>query len=171
MPCLSDLPTELLCNVLEYVSIENLHCRLRYVNRELNTMVDEVLSRDHSIRYINRRYGILWTFGGYAINPLWSASISHFIENNGLKIATIFQKAREDRDSSIPICQNVQLFFRWSVHTVSSIRVYFVPSDKRSDKMISYIGVVDYRRLLNWIVYINGEDENGHGLSRWLIPI
>lgn len=83
--------------------------------------------------------------------------------------------------------RNVQIFFSWSVHTVYSTRVAclssqsppdarIVSTDSRKNSAASlsnfvldgtdgrYVGLVDYRVLLNWIVCAQSSD-----VSRWLI--
>ena len=94
----------------------------------------------------------MWTLGGYAVNPSW-----HTTRAKSLTVPVVFNiKAPFHPDQAsmtVSKCyhqyaqsaKNVQLFFTWSVHTVYTARVVRHES--------SYIGMIDYRVLLDYILH------------------
>lgn len=203
------LPLEVLCEVLQYVPIEDLHGSVRHVSTSFHEAVEMTLSESDMIDYINVRYGVMWTLGGYASEPLLHAREGpayrkpHGEQRTPLQIPLIFDTAADTPFSEagaglyrnherstkgdmrtgdtryLTYSRNVQIFFTWSIHTVYSMRVMPQPAEQGREEARSvslcrsvdpgyaekYSGVVDYRVLLNWIVFA----QNSHA-ARWLIP-
>ena len=69
--------------------------------------------------------------------------------------------------------QFVEIFFCWSVQTVYSTKVSRIESNASCERCMapcdaiehSYIGIVDYRVLLNWVVAAHLDET-----KRWFIP-
>lgn len=205
---LNSLPVEILCNILQHVSITDLHSSVRRVSKHMHNTVDYILSNPSTIDHINRRYGVMWTLGGYApslkLHGSFRAAGGTRKGSDPMKMSVLFDAAadtpfsRAGSGMTPVLCgilehglvqghspeegRYVQIFFNWSIHTVYSARVWPILQSKHlcimqggerggshltlTDKQLAtlYLGQIDYRLLLNWIV----NAQKSH-VSQWFI--
>lgn len=217
---LTQLPDEILIQLLRYIPAEALHGSVRYTSRTFNCLVDCVLSSTAAIQEFHRQHQIFYGVGAVQLHPILdshclfkscalpdqhnrrivraSSSPLHiplvFDSENGLPAnvsgqrdsfkRTASQKSEpNDPDSVWASSKLMEIYFGHSVHTVCTSTILPIGHsvtmlvaerttagsrrDSCDGKASSrYVGHVDFRVLLNWILFVKMETN-----CQWLVAV